>query len=319
MASSSPAVGTHTYPGVRPTGARAAVLRGTRWWWSARQGRGSCREQVAGRVTQTSHARPKPNVRFCMSCRDLGSAPLGCLLSPTCTRQFASPERSCCREAPSPWQHVARAGQADRPGPCGSHKCLPLAHLLICGLTPTLRLGRGPQPHRGRQETPGLGPQGRCVPGPSLPTPSGSGAKGPAPGHLAGVTLTQRLPVASRSLQRLVPELGGDGVPHRPPGCPEGPEPHAGPGAASLVHRRALQGVRPGHHPDRQPEEVSPRGTPGARPPTSLRGPWGRVHHPHSPVFSHLPGAMRNPLIFSPKVFFLGCGKIVRRERDLDL
>ena len=169
MASSSPAVGTHTYPGVRPTGARAAVLRGTRWWWSARQGRGSCREQVAGRVTQTSHARPKPNVRFCMSCRDPGSAPLGCLLSPTCTRQFASPERSCCREAPSPWQHVARAGQADRPGPCGSHKCLPLAHLLICGLTPTLRLGRGPQPHRDARRLPGWGLRAGVSPVPRSP------------------------------------------------------------------------------------------------------------------------------------------------------
>ncbi|XP_053517374.1 tensin-3 isoform X4 [Artibeus jamaicensis] len=62
-------------------------------------------------------------------------------------------------------------------------------------------------------------------------------------------------PVAQR-LQRVVPELRGDGVPHRPPGHPEGPEPHPGPAAATPVDGRALQGVSPGHHPDGQPEEA---------------------------------------------------------------
>ena len=65
------------------------------------------------------------------------------------------------------------------------------------------------------------------------------------------------LPPVSSSLQCVVPELRGDGVPHGPPSHPEGPEHDPSPGAASLVHSRALQGVSPGHHPDGQPEEVS--------------------------------------------------------------
>lgn len=55
----------------------------------------------------------------------------------------------------------------------------------------------------------------------------------------------------------MVPELRGDGVPHGSPSHPEGPEHDPSPGATSLVHSRALQGVGPGHHPDGQPEEVS--------------------------------------------------------------
>lgn len=57
-------------------------------------------------------------------------------------------------------------------------------------------------------------------------------------------------PLMSCSLQCVVPELRGDGVSHRPPGCAEGPEPHPGPGATTPVHSRALQGVIPGHHAD---------------------------------------------------------------------
>ena len=55
----------------------------------------------------------------------------------------------------------------------------------------------------------------------------------------------------------MVPELRGDGVPHGSPSHPEGPEHDPSPGATSLVHSRALQGVGTGHHPDGQPEEVS--------------------------------------------------------------
>lgn len=91
------------------------------------------------------------------------------------------------------------------------------------------------------------------------------------------------LPWVSCSLQRVVPELRGDGVAHGPPGRPEGPEPHPHAGAASPVHGRALQGVGPGHHPDGQPEEVSvpgrraaggASGRTGVRPPSSLPVPW---------------------------------------------
>ncbi|VCW76728.1 unnamed protein product, partial [Gulo gulo] len=62
-----------------------------------------------------------------------------------------------------------------------------------------------------------------------------------------GRQLGRRAAEARSSLQRVVPELRGDGVAHRPPGHPEGPEPHPRAGAASPVHGRALQGVSPGH------------------------------------------------------------------------
>lgn len=79
-------------------------------------------------------------------------------------------------------------------------------------------------------------------------------------------------PLLSCSLQRVVLELSGDGVADRAPGCAEGPEPHSGAGAATRVHSRALQGVSPGHHPDRQPAEVSGAGAGVGPPPGSSLG-----------------------------------------------
>lgn len=54
----------------------------------------------------------------------------------------------------------------------------------------------------------------------------------------------------SCSLQRVVLELCGNGVPHGSPGSPESPEYDPGSRAASSVHSGTLQGVSPGHHPD---------------------------------------------------------------------
>lgn len=71
------------------------------------------------------------------------------------------------------------------------------------------------------------------------------------------------MPLVSCSLQRVVLELCGDGVPHWPPGSPEGPEHDPGSGATPSVHSGALQSVCPGHHPDGQSEEVSAAGRRG--------------------------------------------------------
>lgn len=158
------------------------------------------------------------------------------------------------------------------PAPCvdASVECWPSGFPPACSLTG----GGAADPHRhgggegspapvgrtkrqGQREAPGMGPPGTCVPRPAPSTSVESGTKGFASGeHL--------LPRVSSSLQRVVPELRGDGVAHRPPGHPEGPEPHPRAGAASPVHGRAFQGVGPGHHPDGQPEEVSVPG-PGLR------------------------------------------------------
>lgn len=64
-------------------------------------------------------------------------------------------------------------------------------------------------------------------------------------------------PFMSYSLQCVVLELRGDGVPHRPPGRPESPEHDLGPRASPSVHSGTLQGVCTGHYPDGQSEEVS--------------------------------------------------------------
>lgn len=100
----------------------------------------------------------------------------------------------------------------------------------------------------------------------------GSGVKHQCAVSPVSLTWVPMWPPCSCSLQRVVLELSGDGVADRAPGCAEGPEPHSDAGAATRVHGRALQGVSPGHHPDRQPAEVSGAGAGVGPPPGSSLG-----------------------------------------------
>lgn len=159
------------------------------------------------------------------------------------------------------------------------------------GPTPAPRLGRGLQPHwghggRGGGRLPGRGLGARVSLVPPRPRLRNGGPRALPP-------VNTLLPWVSCSLQRVVPELRGDGVAHGPPGRPEGPEPHPRAGADSPVYGRALQGVGPGHHPDGQPEEVSVPGrraaggllgAPGVRPPAGPRVPGTWLWTRHSSV-----------------------------------
>lgn len=104
MARGSPATHTHTDPGVRQGGGAGGRVLGVtlvvvgqaRPWLLQGAGGGQSR-------TPTSLLRELQGSRL--------RVPLGCLLSPG-HAQFASPERSCCREFPGTREHVARTGPA---------------------------------------------------------------------------------------------------------------------------------------------------------------------------------------------------------------
>lgn len=137
---------------------------------------------------------------------------------------------------------------------------------------------------------------GKCVTGSLAVYSFGARGTGRAPQtHLAAnvpvaqgpwcrVGALTPLPRISCSLQRVVPQLRGDGVSHGPPGRAEGTEHHPGPRAAPSVHGRALQGVSPGHHPDGQPEEVSvPSRWAGLPVPPRVNPSASPAHHPDVP------------------------------------